>query len=206
MKQITITIHDGITPYRITPSDYILGRRYENAVTEITVIRPISESSRTCVCVVEANGETIDNILMTNNKFVVTSNLSQYTNVTIGFVFFDTSGYTQTTESLVFQFAPALRPLDFAPLTPEAARIVFDLQHASVARLEYDENAKDITGFNSTGEERTRIHLPLATEADSADIRAKMITNIKINGVEAVAESGAVNININIIDGGQINE
>jgi hypothetical protein len=206
VKKITITIHDGITPYKITPTEYILGRRYSNAATEITVTRPPGETGRTCVCVVEANGETIDNIPITDNKFVVTSNLSQYANITIGFVFFDTSGYMQTTESRVFIFAPALRPLNFVPLTSEAARIVFDLQHNSVARLEYDAETKDVIGKNATGEERTRIHLPLATEADSADIRAKMITNIKLNEIEAIAVNGVVDINIKIIDGGQINE
>jgi hypothetical protein len=215
MKQIKIRIHDGITPYKITPESYILGRRYENAATEVVIERPEAEAARTCVCVVEANGKTIDNIPVVDDKFVITSNLSQFASVVLGFVFFD-GEYVQTTECDMFQFAPALRPLDFAPLAPESAKIIFDLTDKSFTRINYEPDNKNVAFQNITGVEVARVRLPFATEgeldaerqereAETTDIRGKMVTGLTLNGQAATIDNNIININIKIIDGGNIN-
>jgi hypothetical protein len=166
MKQLRIKIQDGITPYKITPERYVLGRQYENAATEVVIERPDSELLRTCICVVEADSKTIDNIPVIDDKFVITSNLSQYASVVLGFVFYDESGYEQPTKCEMFQFAPALRPLNFAPLSPESARIIFNLTDRGFARIEYEDENKNIAFKNITGIEVARVRLPFATETE----------------------------------------
>ncbi|MDR1940023.1 MAG: hypothetical protein LBQ40_04430 [Clostridiales bacterium] len=189
MKNITITISNGCIPYKITSSEYVLGRRYENAATEITIIRPEEEDGRTCIALIDANYTTIDNIPVIDNKFTITSNLSQYPYITLGFVFYDGEGYVQTTESKTFQFAPALKPLDFTPLAPEASQIIFTLLHNDITRIEYDEETKDLIGKNSADIERSRTHLPFLSGAElDAETQAREIADNAL-GAAVAAES-----------------
>ena len=192
MREFEINIVDSNTPYKIVADTYCLGRRYENDVTTIKITRPEKEIGKTCVCIVEAVGRTIDNIPITNNCFIIKNNISMFKVVVLGFVFYDEIGYIQTTENKIFQFAPALKPLDFLPVNSYASKIVFDLMARNLTSIKFDQNTRMLKSLNLTNDVKEEYFLPFLTGAT-------------INGEETEqTDTGNLKIEINIIDGGKL--
>ena len=117
---ITIKIQDtGSDRYTLTASAYVLGRRYDNIAEHITVTKPESETGRDCVMIVTYGDTVVDHIAVGDTPVAVTSNLSQYDSVKIGFAFLGADGYIKNSEVKTFTFLPAQKPDGFVPLPPE---------------------------------------------------------------------------------------
>lgn len=116
---ITITIQDTNTErYTYTASANILGRRYDNIAEYITVAKPESETGRDCVMIVTYGDTVVDHIPVGDTPIAITSNLSQYASVKIGFAFLGADGYIKNSEVKQFYFLIAQKPDGFVPLPP----------------------------------------------------------------------------------------
>lgn len=117
---LTITIQDTNTErYTYTASSNILGRRYDNIAEYITVTKPESETGRDCIMIVTYGDTVVDHIPVGDTPIAITSNLSQYASVKIGFAFLGADGYIKNSEVKTFTFLPAQKPDGFVPLPPE---------------------------------------------------------------------------------------
>ena len=117
---ITIKIQDTNSDrYTFTASAYVLGRRYDNIAEYVSVAKPESESGRDCVMIVTYGDTVVDHISVGDTPVAVTSNLSQYDSVKIGFAFLGEDGYIKNSEVKTFTFLPAQKPDGFVPLPPE---------------------------------------------------------------------------------------
>ena len=117
---ITIEILDaGFDRYVLTASSHVLGRRYDNIAEYVSVVKPESESGRDCIMIVTYGDTVVDHIAVGDTPVAVTSNLSQYDSVKIGFAFLGEDGYIKNSEVKTFTFLPAQKPDGFVPLPPE---------------------------------------------------------------------------------------
>lgn len=117
---LTITIHDtNADRYTYTAPSYVLGRRYDNIAEHITVTKPESELGHDCVMVVTHGDTLVEHIPVSDTPIAITSNLSQYASVKIGFAFLGADGYIKNSEVKTFTFLPAQKPDGFVPLPPE---------------------------------------------------------------------------------------
>lgn len=123
MEQIiTINIIDnGIEKYQIRTEDdvYVLGRRYDNNAVKIKINKPETENDNVCTMIVSNNGNLIDYIVFDDNEKYVTSALSKYSYIDIGFVFTNENGYIKGSEIKRFEFLSAQKPNGFIPGKPE---------------------------------------------------------------------------------------
>jgi hypothetical protein len=158
MTHINIKLIDNATDkYIICRDTNVVGRQYDNGAVTLTIERPEAEANRTLILIAERNGVVIDNIPAVNNAVTITSNLSQYREVRIGFCFYDSTGYRKNSEALYFEFLPALRPLDFVPQPPEASEIIFRLLDEAIVRVEIDKINSEYIFLSTTGTEKGRI-------------------------------------------------
>lgn len=118
MRNIKI-IDNNAERYTIKASTNILGRRYDNIAETLKVEIPQKEIGRVCTMIVTANGNVIDHINVTEEPIPITSNLSQYKHIQIGFSFSDATGYIKNSKIEMFSFLDAQKPDDFLPIPPE---------------------------------------------------------------------------------------
>ena len=117
---LTITITDTNTErYTYTASANVLGRRYDNIAEYVSVVKPESEAGRDCIMIVTYGDTVVDHIPVGDTPIAITSNLSQYASVKIGFAFLGADGYIKNSEVKQFSFLPAQKPYGFVPLPPE---------------------------------------------------------------------------------------
>lgn len=148
---ITITISDTNTDrYTLTASAYTLGRRYDNIAEHITVTKPESESGRDCVMIVTYGDTVVDHISVGDTPVAVTSNLSQYDSVKIGFAFLGADGYIKNSEVKTFTFLPAQKPDGFVPLPPEQKTNIDYLIANGFTNATYKDNVLSFT--NAAGD------------------------------------------------------
>lgn len=173
MANKTITLVDnGDERYLIKADFTTLGRRYDNESEELTIIFPEfeRESEHACTMVVTHDNQNVDRILVTDNTPVaITSRLSQYTSVTIGFVFTDSNGYIKGSEKKQFPFLPAQSPEDFVPVDPEIEDDLLFVIANALTKL-------GLSGNTLQGKNKAE------TVTTSVDLTAFKNTNIKFNG------------------------
>ena len=117
---LTITIQDTNTErYTYTASANVLGRRYDNIAEYVSVVKPESEAGRDCIMIVTYGDTVVDHIPVGDTPIAITSNLSQYASVKIGFAFLGADGYIKNSEVKQFYFLTAQKPDGFVPLPPE---------------------------------------------------------------------------------------
>lgn len=118
---VNISIVDsGKDKYLLKPQPITLGRQYENNATEIQITRPETETDTDCFLVAtDQYGTIIDHIQITDNKYIVTTNLSQYKRVFVGFYFSGENDYIKGSEVVPCDFLPAQKPSDFVATEPE---------------------------------------------------------------------------------------
>ena len=117
---LTITITDTNTDrYTLAASAHVLGRRYDNIAEYVSVVKPESEAGRDCIMIVTYGDTVVDHIPVGDTPIAITSNLSQYDSVKIGFAFLGEDGYIKNSEVKTFTFLPAQKPDGFVPLPPE---------------------------------------------------------------------------------------
>lgn len=155
---LTITITDTNTErYTYTASANILGRRYDNVAEYVSVVKPESESGRDCIMIVTYGDTVVDHIPVGDTPIAITSNLSQYAIVKIGFAFLGADGYIKNSEVKQFCFLPAQKPDGFVPLPPvQKTTVEYLLSHGFTgAKLE-----NNILSFtNAAGEAVAEIKL-----------------------------------------------
>lgn len=148
---ITIKIQDtGSDRYILTAPSYVLGRRYDNIAEHISVTKPESESGRDCVMVVTYGDTLVEHIPVGDTPIAITSNLSQYANVKIGFAFLGADGYIKNSEVKTFTFLPAQKPDGFVPLPPEQETNIDYLIANGFTNATYKDNILSFT--NSAGD------------------------------------------------------
>lgn len=118
MKEIQI-IDKGQDRYTLVSDTNILGRRYDNIAEKVTIVKPEIEKESVCIMVVTYGGNVVDHIIVEDEPIDITSNLSQYESVKIGFSFTKADGYVKGSEIKQFNFLPAPKPDDFIPVEPE---------------------------------------------------------------------------------------
>ena len=148
---ITIKIQDTNTDrYTFTASSYVLGRRYDNIAEYVSVVKPESESGRNCVMIVTYGDTVIDHIPVGDTPIAITSNLSQYANVKIGFAFLGADGYIKNSEVKQFYFLTAQKPDGFDSLPPEQETNIDYLIANGFTNATYKDNVLSFT--NAAGD------------------------------------------------------
>lgn len=156
---ITIKIQDTNSDrYTFTASAYILGRRYDNIAEYVSVVKPESESGRDCVMIVTYGDTVVDHISVGDTPVAVTSNLSQYDSVKIGFTFLGADGYIKNSEVKQFTFLPAQKPDGFVPLPPEQKTTIEYLITNGFTNATYQDNILSFT--NAVGNTVASVEIP----------------------------------------------
>lgn len=181
---ITIRLIDD-SPERYTQKadTYCLGRMYDHIAEELKVIKPKGEENNVCVMIVKANGKVIDHIIIGNEPIKVTSNLSQYEGVTIGFSFSNATGYIKNAEPKNYYFAHAEKPSDFVPMPPEQWTNVDLIVGSSFTRAVIEDNF--MVFYNLNDEELSRVDL----NVDLTNYVA-LDTNQTITGLKSINYNG----------------
>ena len=152
---ITIRLLDNSSERYLQKTDtQCLGRRWDNIAEQIQVIKPVGEEHNVCAMIVSNNGKVIDHIIVGNEPIEVTSNLSQYSNVEIGFSFSNADGYIKNSEIKNYYFAEAQKPSEFVPMTPEQWTNVDLVLGGSIVRVQLDGTA--LVYYNLEGQELSR--------------------------------------------------
>lgn len=178
MKEITILDH-GNDKYTINCNTNVLGRRYDNLSEKISIIKPEVEKDSICVMVVTYGNNVIDHIIVEDEPIDITSNLSQYETVKIGFSFTKPNGYIKGSEVKQFMFLQAPKPDDFIPVEPEQKRSIELLQKYGFVDAELNNNT--IIFRNASGDTVKEIHLSgfVQEQADWNEEDSKSETYIK---------------------------
>ena len=159
-------VDSGKDKYLIKPQPLVLGRQYENNATEIQIERPENEKDNFCFLVATNQyGEVFDHIDMTNDKCLITNNLSKHKRIYVGFYFSGNDDYQKGTEIVVCDFLPAPKPDDFVPIEPEQKKN-FDylIAHGFTnSRL----NGNSLEFFNMNGEKVVSFDLSPFMQAQS---------------------------------------
>lgn len=124
MKTIEI-IDDGQDRYTLKCDTNILGRRYDNIAETITIVKPAAEIDSACILIATYGGNVVDHIAVDSETVDITSNLSQYESINIGFSFTRPDGYVKGSEIKRFNFLTAPRPDGFVPV-PSEQKVTID--------------------------------------------------------------------------------
>lgn len=145
---ITIKLIDnGSDRYILKSDNNVLGRRYDNNSESIIVEKPSAEVGSLCEMFVTYNGSLVDVIQVDNEPISVTSNLSQYPAVKIGFSFSRADGYVKNSEPKMFTFLDAIKPEDFTPSEPEGQRKINQIVAKGFVDVQWAENGHNTLEF-----------------------------------------------------------
>lgn len=136
----TIKIIDsGLEKYSLKSDTNVLGRMYDNNAEAVDIIIPESEAKSVCYAnVVSCDGEVIDRIKIENNSLPISSNLTQYCEIYIGFSFIRPNGTEKQSEQLKFGFLYAIKPKDFTPEQPDTEKALAKLIASGFVKLIQD--------------------------------------------------------------------
>ena len=95
--------------------------------------------------IVTYGGTVVDHISVGDTPVAVTSNLSQYDSVKIGFAFLGEDGYIKNSEVKTFTFLPAQKPDGFVPLPPEQETNIDYLTANGFTNATYKDNILSFT-------------------------------------------------------------
>lgn len=136
----TIEIIDsGLEKYSLKSDTNVLGRMYDNNAEAVDIIIPETETESVCYAnVVSCDGEVIDRIKIENNSLPISSNLTQYCEIYIGFSFIRPNGTEKQSEQLKFGFLYAIKPKDFTPEQPDTEKALAKLIASGFVKLIQD--------------------------------------------------------------------
>lgn len=168
---LTIKIVDsGCDRYTIEADCRCLGRMWDNVAEEVTIVKPDAEIGHSCTMIVVNGGEVIDQIVVGDEPIKITSNLSQYQNVKIGFSFMG-GDYVKNSEAETFYFAPAIKPEDFVPVEPETKAQLNKLLSLGFAKSVYNSEQHQIEYYNLADElVQTLDVTPFITDQKGTDV------------------------------------
>ena len=111
----------GYDRYTQKNNTNILGRRYDHNAQQILVKYPNEELLSKCFMIITTNGKSVDYLEVKNNEPVdITSNITQYKNLEIGFSFQREDGYIKNSEIKNYETRDAQKPDEFIPEKPNA--------------------------------------------------------------------------------------
>lgn len=136
----TIEIIDsGLEKYSLKSDTNVLGRMYDNNAEAVDIIIPETETESACYAnVVSCDGVIIDRIKIENNLLPISSNLTQYCEIYIGFSFIRPNGTEKQSEQLKFGFLYAIKPKDFTPEQPDTEKALAKLISSGFVKLIQD--------------------------------------------------------------------
>lgn len=177
----TIEIFDsGLEKYSLKSDTNVLGRMYDNNAEAVDIIIPETEAESVCYAnVVSCDGEVIDRIKIENNSLPISSNLTQYCEIYIGFSFIRPNGTEKQSEQLKFGFLYAIKPKDFTPEQPDTEKALAKLIASGFVKLIQDGDTVKFYNWQ--------------------DIVVGTIYHGGINGFEIVDELPTENIDTHII-------
>lgn len=139
-------IDTGANRYLIENDTIYLGRRYDDGAELITVEKPDVEKDSVCLLFVATlDGKIIDQFTVGNEPIAVTSNLSQYPSVKLGFSFLRADDSVKNSEPKQFFFLSAIKPVGFTP-TPAQKEPLYQLLTKAFAKVTVD--GKDLSFYN----------------------------------------------------------
>lgn len=148
---ITIRLIDNnCERYTQKPECTCLGRRWDNIAEKIQVVKPQGEENNVCAMIVLHDNEIVDHIIVGEEPIDITSNLSQYESVSIGFSFSNESGYIKNSEVKSYYFADAIKPTNFVPIPPQQEENLNNIIGKSFVRSELVGNVLNF--YNIVGE------------------------------------------------------
>lgn len=138
----TIKIIDsGLEKYSLKSDTNVLGRMYDNNAEAVDIIIPEAEAESVCYAnVVSCDGEVIDRIKIENNSLPISSNLTQYCEIYIGFSFIRPDDTEKQSEQLKFGFLYAIKPQDFMPEQSDTDKALAKLMASGFIKLIQDGN------------------------------------------------------------------
>ena len=136
----TIKIIDsGLEKYSLKCDTNVLGRMYDNNAEAVDIIIPETETESACYAnVVSCDGEVIDRIKIENNSLPISSNLTQYCEIYIGFSFIRPDDTEKQSEQLKFGFLYAIKPKDFTPEQSDTEKALAKLIASGFVKLIQD--------------------------------------------------------------------
>lgn len=136
----TIKIIDsGLEKYSLKSDTNVLGRMYDNNAEAVDIIIPVTESESVCYAnVMSCDGVIIDRIKIEKNLLHISSNLTQYCEIYIGFSFIRPNGTEKQSEQLKFGFLYAIKPKDFTPEQPDTEKALAKLIASGFVKLIQD--------------------------------------------------------------------
>lgn len=136
----TIKIIDsGLEKYSLKSDTNVLGRMYDNNAEAVDIIIPEAEAESVCYAnVMSCDGVIIDRIKIENNLLPISSNLSQYCEVYVGFSFIRPDGTEKQSEQLKFGFLYAIKPKDFTPEQSDTEKALAKLIASGFVKLIQD--------------------------------------------------------------------
>lgn len=138
----TIEIIDsGLEKYSLKSDTNVLGRMYDNNAEAVDIIMPETEAESVCYAnVVSCDGEVINRIKIENNSLPISSNLTQYCEIYIGFSFIRPDDTEKQSEQLKFGFLYAIKPKDFTPEQSDTEKALAKLMASGFIKLIQDGN------------------------------------------------------------------
>ena len=181
---LTITIQDTNTErYTYTASANVLGRRYDNIAEYVSVVKPESEAGRDCIMIVTYGDTVVDHIPVGDTPIAITSNLSQYASVKIGFAFLGADGYIKNSEVKQFYFLTAQKPDEFVPLPPEQKTNIDYLIANGFTNATYKDNVLSFT--NSVGDTVASVEIQSGGGGGTLTVESDTDGNVVLASVEA---------------------
>ena len=179
--------------YEIEASSSVLGTMYEDGVESIRVVKPEDEIGSACRMLVTANGKLVDNIVVGDEPVVVTSNMSQYNPVRIGFSFERADGTVKNVVGKQFYFFFGEKPDQFVPVAPEQKEEIDKVVQGGFTDIVWKEGGHNTLQFlNSSGKVIKEIELSgfVQEQADLAEVdetkesfvRGKKTSNLENDG------------------------
>lgn len=197
-------IDTGANRYLIENDTIYLGRRYDDGAELITVEKPDVEKDSVCLLFVATlDGKIIDQFTVGNEPIAVTSNLSQYPSVKLGFSFLRADDSVKNSEPKQFFFLSAIKPVGFTP-TPAQKEPLYQLLTKAFAKVTLD--GKDLSFYNifdtkvatvevQGGVDQQQSDLAETDETKVTFIKGKKTSNLQNdgNGTSPFATQGDLN-------------
>lgn len=178
MKTIEI-IDSGQDRYTLKCDTNILGRRYDNIAETITIVKPATEVDSACILVATYGGNVIDHIAVQGDTIDITSNLSQYESINIGFSFSRPDGYVKGSEIKQFKFLPAPKPDGFVPVPSEQKATIDYLAQYGFVDAILDNNILKFKNYNGDDVKEVQLSGFVQEQSDWNETNDKSETYIK---------------------------
>lgn len=172
-------IDSGQDKYILKPDTNILGRRYDNIAETLTIVKPAAEVDSACILVATYGGNVIDHIAVQGDTIDITSNLSQYESVNIGFSFSRPDGYVKGSEIKQFKFLPAPKPDGFVPVPSEQKATIDYLAQYGFVDAVLDNNILKFKNYNGDDVKEVQLSGFVQEQSDWNETNDKSETYIK---------------------------